>query len=137
MHTHNQMTIPPHPQDDVLFEPRPYEFSSQSMAALASGKYQSQLSGEPRGAYDFVNVHPYSRFPLNEPLSLANRPPEDIHLGAPQAPPIAASRGPDVYAQRSMQARTDIVMLHMSGNPPFEDRLQLPLFLMVTLEDGW
>ncbi|KAA1471634.1 hypothetical protein DENSPDRAFT_837668 [Dentipellis sp. KUC8613] len=59
------------------------------------------LTWRPRSGWRLHIRQPQSSqsFPLNEPLSLLNRPPEDIHLNAPHAPPIASGQGPDIYAQ--------------------------------------
>ncbi|KAA1477209.1 hypothetical protein DENSPDRAFT_933560 [Dentipellis sp. KUC8613] len=92
--------IPAHLQEELF--PTSHEFTSQSIATLLSRQSQHTFSPgdlEAGGAYTFANPNLYSSFPLNEPLPLLNRPPEDIHLGAPQAPPIALRRGPGIYVQ--------------------------------------
>ncbi|KAA1470867.1 hypothetical protein DENSPDRAFT_78016 [Dentipellis sp. KUC8613] len=103
MNHQDQNSIPQHWQD-MPFEPISHGFPSESIAGIIMGQNQNpfSLGGglEARGAYTFANPNNYSSFQLNEPLSLINRPPEDIYLGAPQAPPIATSRGPDMYALR-------------------------------------
>ncbi|KAA1473564.1 hypothetical protein DENSPDRAFT_851699 [Dentipellis sp. KUC8613] len=90
----------PHRQDNMLMEF--YDIISQGMT---SGPYQSQsqpqTSGDPRGGYTFANVDPYSNFSLHEPLSLAFRPHEDVHLQPPQELLSITNGHPDVYAQRT------------------------------------